>query len=215
MIRLHDFPLSGHCHRVRLQLSLLGLAYESVHVDLGRGAHKEPAFLRLNPLGQVPVLEHDGVVLRDSNAIIAYLALRFDPARRWLPGDPESAAKVQEWLATANKELALGPARARLITVFGAAFDPAAQIALSHNLLAIYDAHLSERDWLATDHATIADVANYTYIAHAPEGNVDLEPYAHVRAWLGRVEALPGFVPMPRTAVGLWAEIETGPAGPA
>lgn len=212
MIRLYDLPLSGHCHRVRLLLSLLGLEYERVHVDLGAGAHKQPEFLRLNPLGQVPVLKHDGLVLRDSSAILTYLALRFDPARRWLPGDPASAAQVQEWLATANKELALGPARARLINVFGAAFDPAEHIALGQRLLAIYDAHLSARDWLATDHATIADVASYSYVAHAPEGNVDLEPHAHVRAWLGRVEALPGFVPMPRTAVGLWA---TAPAAPA
>ncbi len=100
-------------------------------------------------------------------------------------------------------ELAYGPAAARLITVFGARLNPEEVIARAHVLLGRLEAHLTTREWLAADHPTIADIALYSYLAGAPEGNVDLAPYAAVRAFLQRVEALPGFVAFPRTAAGL------------
>ena len=58
---------------------------------------------------------------------------------------------------------------------------------------------------IPNEHATIADIANYAYLAHAPEGNVSLDDYPNVRAWLARIEQLPGFVPMQATPVGLAA----------
>ena len=73
-MKLYHSPLSGHSHRARLFLSLLGVNYQSVEVDLARGAHRAPAFLRLNRFGEVPVLEDDGAVIPDSNAILVYLA---------------------------------------------------------------------------------------------------------------------------------------------
>jgi glutathione S-transferase len=76
-------------------------------------------------------------------------------------------------------------------------------IAYSHGLLKIIDQELAKSAFLTGSEPTIADVAAYSYIAHAPEGNVSLENYANVRAWLARIEALPGFVGMPRTVVGL------------
>ncbi|MFP6800803.1 MAG: glutathione binding-like protein, partial [Pseudomonas sp.] len=97
------------------------------------------------------------------------------------------------------------PASARLITVFGAPLNAEDVIARSHGLLKVMDSELTNNPFLAGATATIADVANYTYIAHAPEGNVSLQAYPNVRAWLERVEALPGFVPMQRTAAGLQA----------
>ena len=87
--------------------------------------------------------------------------------------------------------------------MFGAAYNAEDVIARSHAVLKVIDQELSRRDFLAGDTATVADIAGYSYIAHAPEGNVSLEDYAHVRAWLVRIEALPGFVGMPRTVVGL------------
>lgn len=204
-MKLHHHPLSGHSHRVALLLSLLDVEHEKVEVDLAAGAHKSPEFLKLNAFGQVPVLVDGELVLRDSNAIIVYLATKYDAARSWLPVDAEGAAGVQSWLATATKDVVLGPANARLVTVFGAGLDASDAIARSHAVLAIYEAALDDRDWLVGDGPTLADVAGYSYIAHAPEGNVDLADYPSIRSWLARVEALEGFVPMQATPVGLAA----------
>lgn len=201
-IKLYDFPRSGHAHRVELMLSLLGLPTELVFVDLTKGAHKQPEFLALNAFGQVPVIDDQGVVLADSNAILVYLAQKYGKGR-WLPTDPVGAARVQRWLSVAAGQIASGPAAARMITVFGAPFNAEEVIARSHSLLKVIDQELSNTPYLAGEEPTIADVAAYSYIAHAPEGNVSLDDYANVRAWLARIEALPGFVAMPRTVAGL------------
>ncbi|AGZ33963.1 MAG: glutathione S-transferase family protein [Pseudomonas sp.] len=201
-IKLYNFPKSGHAHRIELMLSLLQLPTELVFVDLAKGAHKQPDFLALNPFGQVPVIDDNGTVIADSNAILVYLAKAYG-GERWLPDDPIGAARVQRWLSVAAGPVAFGPAAARLVTVFGASFNTDEVIGRAHTLLKVVDAELAKSPFLVGDHPTIADIANYSYIAHAPEGNVSLEPYPNVRAWLARVEALPGFVPMPRTAIGL------------
>jgi len=201
-IKLYNFPRSGHAHRVELMLSLLQLPTELIFVDLAKGAHKQPDFLALNAFGQIPVIDDQGVVLADSNAILVYLALKYGDGR-WLPTDPVGAAKVQRWLSIAAGPIAFGPARARLITVFGAAYNAEEVIAYSHSVLKVIDQELAATPYLAGAEPTIADVSAYSYIAHAPEGNVSLEDYANIRAWLARIEALPGFVGMPRTVAGL------------
>jgi len=203
MIELYNFPKSGHAHRIELMLSLLDLPAELVFVDLAKGAHKQPDFLALNPFGQVPVLDDNGTVLADSNAILVYLASTYDARGQWLPRDPLGAARVQRWLSVAAGPLAFGPAAARLVTVFGASFNSDEVIARAHTLLKVMEAELGNTPFLVGNEPTIADIANYSYIAHAPEGNVSLDAYPNVRAWLARIEALPGFVGMPRTAVGL------------
>ncbi|MBH3472166.1 glutathione S-transferase family protein [Pseudomonas putida] len=201
-IKLYNFPKSGHAHRIELMLSLLNLPTELVFVDLAKGAHKQPDFLALNPFGQVPVIDDNGTVIADSNAILVYLAKKYDNGT-WLPEEPAAAARVQRWLSVAAGPLAFGPAAARLVTVFGAAFNTDEVIARAHTLLKVIDAELAKAPFLAGSTPTIADITNYSYIAHAPEGNVSLEPYANVRSWLARIESLPGFVPMPRTVIGL------------
>jgi glutathione S-transferase len=201
-ITLFRHPLSGHAHRVELLLSLLELPTELVFVDLAKGAHQQPEFLAKNPLGQVPVLDDNGNVLSDSNAILVYLATRYG-AGRWLPTDAIGAAQVQRWLSIAAGQIAAGPARARLITVFGAPYNAAQVIEQSHALFKVMNAELHGRQFLVGEQPSIADIACYTYIAHAPEGNVSLAEYPNIRAWLARIEALPHFVPMQRTAVGL------------
>ncbi|MNH07704.1 Disulfide-bond oxidoreductase YfcG [compost metagenome] len=205
-IKLYNFPKSGHAHRIELMLSLLNLQTELVFVDLAKGAHKHPDFLALNPFGQVPVIDDSGTVIADSNAILVYLAKKYDNGQ-WLPEEPVAAARVQRWLSVAAGPLAFGPAAARLVTVFGASFNTDEVIGRAHTLLKVMDAELAKTPFLVGSAPTIADVANYSYTAHAPEGNVSLEPYGNVRAWLARIEALPGFVPMPRTAVGLQTAI--------
>lgn len=203
-MKLYHHPLSGHSHRARLLVSLLGLPHELVEVDLKAGAHKSPDFLTLNPFGQVPVLDDAGVIVADSNAILVYLAKRAGRGD-WLPEDAAGAAAVQRWLSVAAGEVAYGPAAARLITVFGAAFNADEVIGRAHTLLARLESHLSAQDWLVGDHPTIADVAIYSYVARAPEGNVDLSGYPSVTAFLGRIEQLPGFVPFAQMPVGLAA----------
>ena len=198
MIKLYRYPLSGHSHRVELMLSLLGVPAELVLVDLKQGAHKTPEFLAtLNSFGQVPVIDDDGVVLADSNAILVYLAGRYGNSQ-WLPTEPLAQARVQRWLSAAAGPLHVGPAAARLVTVFGAALDAEAAISRSHAFLNVVEQQLAQSRFLVGDQPSIA-----TYIAHAPEGNVALDDYPQVRAWLGSIEALPGFVGMQRTAVGL------------
>lgn len=200
-LRLYGAPVSGHVHRVRLFLSILGLPFEEEALDLRAGEHKTPDFLALNAFGQVPVLRDGDTVVADSNAILVYLNARYaaDPAR-WLPADPFGAAQVQRWLSVAAGPLAFGPAAARVVALFGLPTDPAELVARSQRLLAVMDAHLAQQPFLAAGHATLADLANYAYVARAPEGGVSLEPHAALRDWLVRVEALPGFVPMPVTA---------------
>lgn len=204
-IKLYRHALSGHSHRVQLFLSVLGLNADIIDIDLGSGEHKKAPFLQKNRFGQLPVLEDGDSTLSDSNAILVYLAAKYDTEHQWLPESAVAASEVQRFLSVAASKVAYGPASARLVNVFGAGLDHEALIAESHALLLALDAHLQGRDWLATDRATIADIANYTYIAHAPEGGVSLENYSNVRAWLQRIEQLPGFVPMQATAVGLAA----------
>ncbi len=204
-IKLYHFPLSGHAHRVQLMLSLLALPTQIVLVDLAKGEHKTPAFLAINPFGQVPVIDDNGTVVCDSNAILVYLAKTYGTGS-WQPADPLTEARIQRWLSVAAGQLAFGPAAARLVTVFGASFNVDEVITRAHGLLKVMDRELTNTPFLAGPEPTIADVANYSYIAHAPEGNVSLHDYPQVRAWLQRIEALPGFVPMPRTAAGLQTE---------
>jgi glutathione S-transferase len=201
-IKLYRHPLSGHSHRVQLLLSLLGVPTELIDVDLRAGAHKQPGFLALNRFGQVPVIDDGGTIVADANAILVYLARKYG-GEAWLPVDPVGAAAVQRWLSVAAGPIAFGPAAARLITVFGAHLDAADVIGRAHALLKVMDAELAQRSFLTGDQPTIADIAGYTYIAHAPEGNVSLAEYLGVQAWLARIEALPGFVPMMGTRVGL------------
>jgi glutathione S-transferase len=203
-MKLYHHPLSGHAHRARLFLNLLGIEHELVLVDLAQGAHKQPAFLALNPFGQVPVLDDAGTIVTDSNAILVYLAAKLG-RRDWLPDAPVAAAEVQKWLSVAAGQIAYGPAAARLVTVFGAPFRPEEVIQRAHGILAQVEAALAGRDFLTGATPTVADVALYSYTARAPEGNVDLKAYPRVQAWLGRIEALPGFVAFDRTPVGLAA----------
>jgi glutathione S-transferase len=203
-MKLYFHPISGHAHRARLFLSLIGADVEIVDVDLAKGQHKSPEYLALNRFGQVPLLDDDGVIVPDSNAIMIYAAKKFGRTD-WLPEDPTAAAAVQRWLSVAAGQIAFGPAAARLVTIFNAGFNPEEVIGRAHAILKVIEAELAGRQWIAADHPTVADVALYSYIARAPEGNVDLSAYANVKAWLGRIEALPGFVEFGVTPVGLAA----------
>ena len=195
-MKLYDLELSGNCYKVRLFLSFLGLKYDLVPVDFMVGQHKSSEFLRLNPLGEIPVLEDDGLILRDSQAILIYLAKKYG-GEMWLPSDPAGMAQVAQWLSTAANEIARGPNDARLNRKFGFAVDLEIAQQKAESILTIIEQHLSQHQWLALDRPTIADIACFPYIALAPEGDVMLDRHPAINQWCDRIEKLPNFIKMP------------------
>lgn len=194
---LYDWPRSGHAHRIRLFMSILGVPYESVMVDMQKGEHKDPEYRKLSPLGQVPTLVDGDTVITDSTAALIYLAIKHGD-ERWLPRDAAGAARVQRWLSTASGELYRGPVLARAGRKFGRPVDVETAERECTRLFKWMQRELADRTWLAADHATIADIAMYSYVRVADEGEIDLSPYPAVLRWLEDVEELDGFEPMPR-----------------
>lgn len=195
-MKLYDLVLSGNCYKVRLFAALAHVPLDIVPVDFLAGEHKRSPLIDLNPWGELPILVDGEVVLRDSQAILVYLAQKY-AAPQWLPRDPAGMAAVVQWLSTAANEVQNGPASARLVDKFGYAIDKADTLRRSARILPLLEAHLSQHAWLAAAQPTIADCAVFPYVALAPEGGVDLEPYPQIRAWIQRVKALPDFLPMP------------------
>lgn len=196
-MRLHVHALSGNSYKVRLLLGALALPCEEVAVDIPAGAHRSASFLHLNPLGQVPVLEDGEITLRDSQAILAYLARRYDPSGAWLPEDAAGLGRVQQWLSFAANEIHHGANLARLHFLLGVPVDLAVAQQRARDALALLDRHLEGRNWLELGRPTVADLACFPYAALAPEGQVPLDPYPYLRAWIERVKTLPGYVAMP------------------
>lgn len=194
-IQLYGTPLSGHCHRVVLLLNMLNLPFEAKEAPAS--VRQTDEFLRLSPMGQIPVLVDGELVLTDSNAILVYLVKRYAPGSHWLPEEAVQAAQVQLWLSKAAGEIRYGVASARLITQFNVAEDYAASVAVAHKFLPQLELHLSAHEFLATGHVTIADLACCSYVRSAPEGGISLEPYPAIRHWLARIAALPGYQPQP------------------
>jgi glutathione S-transferase len=196
MIQLYGHELSGNSYKVKLMLSLLGLDYEWIKVDLLTGAQKQPAFLAMNPFGQVPVLVDKDLVLADAQAILVYLARQYG-GESWLPLEAESMSRVVRWLSTTAGEVRQGPESARLYHLFNTTsinLERATQ--KSEFILIQLDHHLSRREWLELGHPTIADVAVFPYIALATDGKIDLNSYPNVLAWIDRIKHLPGFMSM-------------------
>ena len=205
-MKLYEHPESGNSHKVRLLLSFLGVEYESVVIDLMADEQHQDAFLSINPRGEVPVLDDNGVLLQDSMAILVYLATQHDTQRTWLPKDAVGTAHVMEWLAFAASWIQFGVFTARAIVSFGISGN-----GMPHTLqgnveeanirgntsLTIMDKQLADQDWLCGDTPTIADVACFPYIALAPMGDISLDPYPAVKAWIARFKQLPGYLDMP------------------
>lgn len=195
MIKLYDVPLSGNCHKVRMMLSFLGLDYEPVPVDLPGGGSHTPEYLAMNPLGKVPVLDDDGFVIRDSQAILVYLARKYGNGA-WLPDDAEGLGRIGEWLSFTANEMINACAVARALVVFNREGDLAGAQAKAADCLNILDQHLDGRDWLVGDAPSVADVACYVYAGLVHQGGVELAGRPHMLAWFKRIESLPGYVGM-------------------
>lgn len=204
MIRLYDYELSGNCYKVRLLLDMLGVAHERVPVDFYPGReHKSEPFLAINPLGQLPVIDDDGFVLRDAQAILVYLAARYDLTNRWYPrDDARLMGEIAQWLAFADGITATASA-ARLHDALFYDLDVEAARAGAHRLFRILDAHLwfaerEGREWLCSaPHPTIADIACFPYVMLSEEGGISRQDYPAIRRWCDRVKRIDGFDVMP------------------
>jgi glutathione S-transferase len=194
-LKLYDLEPSGNCYKVRLFCALAKIPLELYSTDFMAGEHKTAKFMAMNPLGEVPILDDNGYILRDSQAILVYLASKYG-GEAWLPKDPAHAGKVMQWLSTAANEVQHGPGDARLVDLFGYKLDKATAIAKSNQLLPIFEAHLGKNQWLEMGRVTIADCACFPYIGLSHQGGVSLEPYPNIRAWIGRIKALPNYIPM-------------------
>jgi glutathione S-transferase len=204
-VKLYSYEESGNSYKVRLLLALLGVEAETIDVDLLQDAQHRPAYLAVNPRGEVPALIDGDLVLRDSAAILVHLAGRYAPDT-WWSRDPTEQARIVEWLAFAASWVQYGVFTARALVSFGIPANglppdfpeslEAARIR-GRRSLEILETHLREHAWLACGRPTIADLAVFPYVALAPMGDIPLTPYPAVEAWIRRVRALPGFVPIP------------------
>jgi len=193
-VKLYLMPPSGNSHKVRILLALLSVPCETVVLDAKAREHKLPSFLKLNPRGEVPVLEDGGTVLWDSAACLVYLARKFG-GDQWLPADPAAMAEVIQWVALAGNEIQFGLQYARrgvLQDRWTAGTLEQGQ-AMGRVALQALEGRLKDHDWLALDRPTIADIACFPYIETAPEAKVPLGPYPAAGAWLARCRALPGW----------------------
>ncbi|MBI4192174.1 MAG: glutathione S-transferase family protein [Betaproteobacteria bacterium] len=193
-MRLYLVPISGNSYKVRILLSLLNVPYEKVVVDHIKKEHKQPAFLKLNPRGEVPVLEDDGTVIWDSAACLIYVA-RKHGGEQWLPTAPAELAEVMQWIALAGEEIQFGLQYARrgvLQDRWTAGTLEQCQ-ATGRVALAILETRLKNNEWLALGRPTIADIACFPYVETAPEAQLPLEPYTAIGAWLARCKALRGW----------------------
>ena len=202
MIKLYDYILSGSCYKVRLMLNILNVEYEAVPVDFYPGLeHKKPDFLALNPLGQLPVLTDNDLILRDAQSILLYLASKYDSQRTWFPGDPATRGQVAMWTAFGGDEI-MAASAARLHDVLNYPFDVDQQRKSAHAAFLILDDHIAEQeikgfDWLAGTSPTIADIACFPYVSLSEDGGISREEYPAIERWLRRVMDVPGFIDMP------------------
>ena len=196
MIKLYDFELSGSCYKVRLLMNILKVPHESIPVDFVKKEHKTDKYLAMNPFGEIPIVDDGPLRLRDAQAIMVYLARKYDPANYWYPTDAEEMGRVQQWLSTGGGEV-MNAAGARLVKILNYPLDLEKLQTGAHRVFKILDDHLSTRDFLELGHPTIGDIACFPYTAMAGEGGIDLAPYKNVLAWLSRMKRIPGFIGMP------------------
>ncbi|MBN9602052.1 MAG: glutathione S-transferase family protein [Afipia felis] len=202
-MKLYDYVLSGNCYKVRLLASLLGLQYETVPIDFYPGRqHKEEWFLELNPLGQLPIIKDNGIIVRDAQAILLYVANRYDADKKWWPStDAKQLGQVAQWLAFADQITSTASA-ARLHDMLGYSVDVETARRDAHQIFTVLEDHLVERElekgeWIVGSNPTIADIACFPYTALAGDGGIDTSIYPAMLRWHRRVMSLPRFIDMP------------------
>jgi glutathione S-transferase len=203
-MKLYTHPLSLNCYKVRLLLALIAQECNYENVDLINDRHKSDDFLLVHPLGQVPVLMDGDFSIWDSQAILVYLARKFEN-ENWLPLQAKASGQIASWLSFAAKELATGLAAARVHHLLGGQginFVTRLNIEIDRatsqgkKSLEVFNSYLCDRQWLVEDAPTIADIACFPAIEFAREAKIDLNAYPHVQTWVNRVKQLPGYLPM-------------------
>ena len=204
MLKLYDYELSGNCFKIRWFLNILGIEYESVAVEFYPSKeHKSAWFKEINPLGQLPVIDDNGFRLWDAQAILVYIATKYDSSGNWYPShDASQTGEIAQWLSFADS-LTATISSARLTTTFFFDFDLEKCQTDGHKLLRILDEHLwfqeqQQLEWICRGrHPSLAEIACFPYVALSEEGGISRQEYAAVRRWTDRVKRIPGFIGMP------------------
>jgi glutathione S-transferase len=197
-VLLYNSPVSGNCYKVRLLFAHLGIEYEQRDLDVADRSNRPEVLGGLNPSLRVPTLVlDDGRSLGESDAIIWY----FGEGTRFVPDDPFERAQVLQWMFFEQYDHEPAIAVARFWLAYSGRADEFAdrlpeRQAAGHRVFAAMERHLDGREWLVGNVMTLADIALYAYTHVAPEGGIELEPYPAIRAWLDRVAAEPGHVPI-------------------
>ncbi len=185
--------VSGNSYKTRVLTSILNVPCEMIYIDATKFEHKQRPLIDMNPRGQVPVMEIEGKIFWDSTAHLTYIARKYG-GDQWLPVEPLAMAEIMQWMALAQNEIYFGLQWARGVFVYGKKGDLGEYQLQGRKALTMLERQLKDHEWLALDHPTIAEIACYPYTKRAPEGEVALEPYPAVQAWLARCESIPGWV---------------------
>jgi glutathione S-transferase len=194
--RLHCFAQSGNSYKAALMLQLAGADWAPVFVDFFNGANRSAEFRALNPMGEVPVLEHDGLVLAQSGVILDYLA---GTLGRFGPRDEAGRREILRWILWDNHKLTSYNATWRFLTNFAPEDKRSAEVidflaGRGRAALGVLDTHLAGRDWIAGEAMTIADLSCVGYMFYEDEFPIDwAADYPAVTAWRERIRALPGW----------------------
>jgi glutathione S-transferase len=195
-MKLFNVAYSGNSYKVRLLLAHLGISCEIIEVDILKGESRTAEFLKINPNGRTPVLDDNGFVLAESNAILAYLAR----GTKFLPDDQKKFGLVFQWMffeqyshepfiATSRFWLQHKPDSPERAALLASKRDG------GWAALRIMEDHLAKNDFFVGDYS-IADIALFAYTHVSNEGGFPLDDFPKIRAWIKRVKEQPGFVPM-------------------
>ena len=205
MIELYGYELSGNCFKIRLLLSFLNIEYKPNNIEFYPSEeHKSENFLKINPLGQIPVISDDGFILRDAQAIMIYLSKKYDKTESWYPIDhPEKIGLISQWLAFADSITGSASAARLHDTFFYTNFDIEKCRAVAHSQFRILDEHLYFQEelgnaWICEgENPTIADIACFPYVALSEEGGISRMSYPAIRRWMDRFKRIDQFIIMP------------------
>jgi len=195
-MKLYNVAYSGNSYKVRLLLAQLGIACAIIEVDILKDESRTAEFLKINPNGRTPVLDDNGFILAESNAILSYLAR----GTKFLPDDRKAFALVFQWMffeqyshepyiATSRFWLQHKPDSPERAALLASKRD-GGWVALE-----VMEQHLAKNDFFVGNH-TIADIALFAYTHVSHEGGFPLDDFPKIRAWIKRVKAQPGFIPM-------------------